>query len=142
MKKQLLLFLCLSLVPFGSAFLFAQAQKLKNDETQAAARTNPAATVSARAGSVPENSPRIKEHITPPPLPVMHHSGNAEKDAADYAAEKEKWINDVLALYRHFYKNRISPEQENKLKEMLKKENLDEVMKGRILINENELQNK
>ena len=113
------------LLSFGSTFLFAQEVK----------------QVSVGNGSekekinVPTQNPaRVKEHFAPPPLPVMINTGNPEIDAAVYATAKDKWIEDVLTLY----KNRLSPEQANKLREMLKKENLDETLHGKILFNENE----
>ena len=122
MKKKSLRFLFFIFFSVGSNFVFGQ--EVKKD----AVTINPA----------PENSPRIKEHFTPPPLPVMINTGNPETDAAVYAVAKDKWIEDVLTLY----KNRLSPEQANKLREMLKKENLDETLHGKILNPENELQEK
>lgn len=98
------------------------AQEIKKDENPAAEQINSSA----------ENSASIKERINPPPIPVMKNTGNAEKDAADYTAEKEKWIDEILFLYRH----KFSAEQKNKIREMLRKENLEDVMKGKILLTE------
>ena len=120
-KKYLSFILFLFLLPFGGNFVFAQ--EAKKD--------------AAPANDTCVNCPKAKQ-IVFPPIPLMKNTGNAEKDKADYAAEKDKWIEDVLTLY----KNRLSPEQANKLREVLRKENLEDVMKGKVLFNENELQGK
>ena len=120
-KKYFHFFLFFFLIPFGSNFVFAQ--EAKKD--------------AAPANDTCVNCPKAKQ-IVFPPIPLMKNTGNAEKDKADYAAEKDKWIEDVLTLY----KNRLSPEQANKLREVLRKENLEDVMKGKVLFNENELHGK
>jgi hypothetical protein len=67
-----------------------------------------------------------------PALPVMKNTGNPEKDAADYALAKDKWIGDVLVVFAKY----MSPEQVNKLREKLKNENLEDVLKGKVFITE------
>jgi len=110
-KKLYSSFLVLFFLCAWQVVSFAQAQE----------NTNFAAT----------DNQRVKENAIPP-LPVMLNTGNPETDAAVYSAKKEKWIEDVLILYS----GRITPEQINKMRELLRKENLEDVMKGKVLLTE------
>ena len=112
-KKYFHFFLFFFLIPFGSNFVFAQ--EAKKD--------------AAPANDTCVNCPKAKQ-IVFPPIPLMKNTGNAEKDKADYAAEKEKWINDVLALYPKY----LSPEQKYQIRDFLRTQNLEDLMNRKIVV--------
>ena len=103
--------------------VFSQAQEVKTQTTAEPSLAKQADCIGC---------PKIKEPYNFPPIPILQNTGNPEKDAADYAIAKEKWINDVLTL---FPKN-MDGAQKNKIREILRKENLEEVMQGKVLMTE------
>ena len=135
MKKHLLSISFLFLLSFGSTFLFAQEVK-----KVAASSGSEQKKISAPApASEPCSScPKTNIQIAFPPIPVMQNTGNPEKDAADYQVKKEKWAVEVLALYME----KLNPAEKDKLRELLKKEKPEDILRGKVFISKNELQGK
>lgn len=73
-----------------------------------------------------------------PPIPVMKNTGDDEKDAADYSVEKEKWISDVLDIYaKSEFGKYMNEDNTNKLRELLRKQNLEVLVQNGIIKTEN-----
>lgn len=75
---------------------------------------------------------QTKKEITVSPIPVRINTGNQKQDSVNYLVAKEKWIEEVLFLYR----NKLTAEQINKAREILRKENPEDVIHGKILLAE------
>ncbi len=121
MVKFYPVFIFLSL--FATSIFYTRAREVKNENT-------PDPSLAKASNCI--DCPNIKERFQVPPVPILKNTGNPEMDSADYAAEKEKWIRDVLSLYE---KN-FSDEQIQKIREQLRKENLEDVMNGKIVLAE------
>lgn len=123
MKKNYSVFFLLSVISalLWSAEIFSQTKETNKKNSE-----GPSPAIFADGIS----SPKIKEPFHFPPLPVMSNTGNPEKDDADYVTAKEKWISEVLAL---FPKN-MDGAKRAKIKEILRKENLEDVVQGKVLM--------
>ena len=111
------------LLLFVTIGLFSKAQNSNVKTNQQLSEVKP---------NQPDELPKIKEPFNFPPVPILQNTGNSEKDAADYALAKEKWINEVLSLFP----KTIDGAQRNKIREILRKENLEDVMQGKVLVGE------